>query len=282
MDGRTRDVLALIPASLEVDADRRSELGIRISLPPRKDGGTPYPLGWAEARRTRFLRERELRPYGAGWAESGGSPDDGLRSLEYVVVDVETTGGAAERGHRITEFAAVRMSGDGKWLDEYSTLVNPERHIPGFVSRLTRITDAMTSRAPIFADVSDRIRGILSGAVFVAHNASFDWRFVSTELDWAVREPLRGRVLCTVRLARKVVPEVRRRSLDSLCDYFGFENEARHRAFGDARVTARILARMLDRLDEMEIERWHQLETLLARRALRRKRVVSPEPVREW
>ncbi|MGD8277259.1 MAG: 3'-5' exonuclease [Gemmatimonadota bacterium] len=282
MDDRVRDLLSQLSPTLEVDAGKRSEAGIRISLPPRKGGSTPYPLGCAEARRARFLAERELRPYGAGWADGGGSPDDGLRSLEYVVVDVETTGGSARRGHRITEFAAVRMRGDGRWLGEYSTLVNPERHIPGFVSRLTRITDAMTARAPLFADVSDRIREILSGAVFVAHNASFDWRFVSTELDWAVHEPLRGRVLCTVRLARKVVPEVRRRSLDSLCHYFGFENEARHRAFGDARVTARILARLLDRLDDMQIERWHQLDALLARRAPRRKRRASPEPVREW
>ncbi len=282
MDDRVRDLLSLLPAPLEVDAERRSETGIRISLPDRPDRPTPYPLGYAEAKRARFLAERALRPYGAGRVDGSGSPEDGLRSLEYVVVDVETTGGAAERGHRITEFAAVRMSGSGQWLDEYTTLVNPERHIPRFVSRLTRITDAMTARAPRFVDVSDRIRSILSGAVFVAHNASFDWRFVSTEMDWAVREPLRGRVLCTVRLARKVVPEVRRRSLDSLTNYFGFENEARHRAFGDARVTARILARLLERLDEMEIERWDQLEALLARRALRRKRKASPEPVREW
>jgi DNA polymerase-3 subunit epsilon len=282
MDERVRELLSLLPAPLEVDAARRNETGIRISLPARTDRATPYPLGYAEARRARFLAERALRPYGTGWADGGGSPEDGLRSLEYVVVDVETTGGAAERGHRITEFAAVRMSGRGEWLDEYTTLVNPERHIPGFVSRLTRITDAMTARAPRFADVSDRIRSILSGAVFVAHNASFDWRFVSTEMDWAVGEPLCGRVLCTVRLARKVVPEVRRRSLDSLSDFFGFENEARHRAFGDARVTARILARLLERLDELAIERWGELDALLARRARRRKRKASPEPVRDW
>jgi DNA polymerase-3 subunit epsilon len=197
-------------------------------------------------------------------------------------VDVETTGGAAERGHRITEFAAVRLRGDGARLDEYATLVNPERPIPTFVSRLTRITDAMTARAPRFGAVRERVAAILEGAVFVAHNASFDWRFVSTELEWAGSEALRGRVLCTVRLARKVVPEVRRRSLDFLSDYFGVENEARHRAFGDARATARIFVRLLERLEERQIERWSALDELLARRAPRRKRQASPEPVRDW
>lgn len=280
--GRERDVASLVPAPLVVDAARRGETGIRISLPQRADGATPYPLGLAELRRARFLAQRALRPYGAGWAGRGDFPDAGLRSLEYVVVDVETTGGAAERGHRITEFAAVRVRGDGVWIDEYSTLVNPERPIPSFISRLTRITDGMTARAPRFADVAGRIGEILKDAVFVAHNASFDWRFVSTELEWAGREPLRGRILCTVRLARKVVPEVRRRSLDFLTDYFAVGNEARHRAFGDARATARIFARLLDRLDEQQVERWSQLEALLARRAPRRKRQASPEPVREW
>ena len=103
-----------------------------------------------------------------------------------------------------------------------------------------------------------------------------------TELDWAVGETLRGRVLCTVRLARKVVPEITRRSLDSLSNYFGVENEARHRAFGDARATAHIFAQMLHRLDDMQVQRWGELEQLLARRARRRKRRASPEPVREW
>lgn len=280
--GRQRDVASLVPAPLEVDAGRRREAGIRISLPVRADGATPYPLGYAESRRARFLAERALRPYGTGWADAGGSPEDGVRSLEYAVVDVETTGGSALGGHRITEFAAVRLRGDGAWVDEYSTLVNPERPIPSFVSRLTRITDAMTARAPRFNEVAERVRSILSGAVFVAHNASFDWRFVSTELDWAVGEPLRGRVVCTVRLARKVVPEVTRRSLDSLSHFFGIENEARHRAFGDARATAHIFDRLLTRLDDLQIERWAQLEELLARRALRRRHQASPEPVRDW
>lgn len=276
------DVASLVPSPLIVDAGRRSEAGVRISLPPRPDGKTPYPLGYAQQRRARFLAERRLKPYGIGWAEPDGSPEDGIRSLEYVVVDVETTGGSALGGHRITEFAAVRLRGDGSWLEEYSTLVNPERPIPAFVSRLTRITDAMTAGAPLFTEVAGRVREILDGAVFVAHNASFDWRFVSTELDWAVGEALRGRVLCTVRLARKLVPEITRRSLDSLSDYFGVENEARHRAFGDARATARVFTHMLQRLDDMQIQRWGELEQLLARRSRRRKRQASPESVREW
>jgi DNA polymerase-3 subunit epsilon len=172
----------------------------------------------------------------------------------------------------------VRLDGNGRLLDEYSSLVNPERSIPPYITRLTRITPAMIERAPRFDEVATEVRRMLADAVFVAHNASFDWRFLSTELQWVRQEPLCGRVICTVRLARKVVPEMPRRSLDSLSDYFGIENVARHRAFGDARATAEMFALLLGRLDEMRISQWHELETLLSRRAARRKRRASPEP----
>jgi len=274
------DAATVVPQALVVDASSRAERGVRISLPPRADGARPaYPLGYAEAARARWLA-RDLRRYGDGWVDpaDAGAPTDALRSLEYVVVDVETTGGSAWSGHRITEVAAVRLDGNGRKLHEYSTLVNPERSIPPYITRLTRISPAMVECAPRFDDVAAEIRRILKDAVFVAHNASFDWRFLSTELQWVRAQPLRGRVICTVRLARKVVPEVPRRSLDSLSDYFGIENVARHRAFGDARATATMFALLLDRLDELRISQWHELETLLSRRAPRRKRRASPEP----
>jgi DNA polymerase-3 subunit epsilon len=111
----------------------------------------------------------------------------------------------------------------------------------------------------------------------VAHNAPFDWRFVGHEMLRTGGEPLCGRVLCTVRLARKVVPEISRRSLDALSWFFGVENEARHRAYGDARATAIIFTRLLDRVDDRAITCWSELETLLRKRAPRRKRRASGE-----
>jgi len=276
------DAATLLPAGLLIDTARRSETGIRIALPPRPQGARPpYRLGWAEAERARWLA-REVRRFGQGWADPGddaGSPADGLRDLDYVVVDLETTGGSAWQGHRITEVAAVRMSGNGRIVDEFTTLINPDRPIPPFITRLTRITPAMAARAPLFADVADAVRRAVADAVFVAHNAPFDWRFLSTELAWVQGRPLQGRVICTVRLARRVVPEMSRRSLDALSSFFGVENPARHRAFGDARTTAIIFGRMLERLDELQIENWAALEALLGRRAPRRKRRASPEPV---
>ena len=154
----------------------------------------------------------------------------------------------------MTEFAAVRLRGDGSILNEYTTLLNPDRPIPVFVQRLTRITSAMVSHAPRFHEVEAEIRDVLDGAVFVAHNAPFDWRFVCWEmLRFGLRAP-RARVLCTVRLARKVVPELSSRSLDALQFLFDVDNEARHRAYGDARATARIFRHLMDRVEDRGIE----------------------------
>ncbi|MBI4410689.1 MAG: 3'-5' exonuclease [Gemmatimonadetes bacterium] len=202
--------------------------------------------------------------------------DPPLRELDYVVVDVETTGGSWSRGHRITEVAAVRLDGRGRFLAEYCTLVNPARPIPHYVSALTRITDEMVRDAPRFHEVAVELRRVLCGAVFVAHNAGFDWRFLGAELDralsWQPAEP----VLCTVRLARRVVPEVRSRALGALTDYFGIVNEARHRAYGDARATGALFRRLLERVEEREIRCWSGLEDLLRRRPPRRKRTALP------
>ncbi len=207
-------------------------------------------------------------------------PDEGpaLRALEYVVVDTETTGGSALRGHRVTEVAAVRVAYDGTVLEEFTSLVNPERPIPAFISALTNISWEMVRDAPRFADIAPEVARLLEGRVFVAHNAAFDWRFLSWELQRATGFPPEARVLCTVRLARKVVPEVASRSLDALCYFFGLENQARHRAYGDARVTAELLRRLLARVEEREIVTWGALEALVGRRKPRapRRRPAMP------
>ncbi|HEX6937994.1 MAG TPA: exonuclease domain-containing protein [Longimicrobiales bacterium] len=210
--------------------------------------------------------------HGAAGAES-------LRSLEYVVVDVETTGGGASRGDRVTEIAAIRIRGTGEILESFTTLVNPERPIPPFITRLTNITDEMVRDAPRFHEIAAEVRRLVSGRVFVAHNASFDWSFVDHELARATGVGLEGRRLCTVRLARRVVPEVASRSLGALSEYFGIDNDARHRAFGDARATVEVFRRLLERVEGYDVTSWAELEALLASRRRRRKRSSLPESI---
>jgi DNA polymerase-3 subunit epsilon len=177
-------------------------------------------------------------------AAAPGTTSPSLAQLTYAVVDVETTGTSAMRGDRITEVAAVIVK-DGAVAEIWETLVNPERSIPPWITALTRITWGMVKDKPTFREIAPELARVLERRLFVAHNAAFDWRFVSTEMHRATGERLVGERLCTVRLARAVLPQVRRRSLDSLQHYFGVENTARHRAGGDALATARILIRLL-------------------------------------
>lgn len=177
----------------------------------------------------------------------GGAPvSQPLEALSFVVVDVETTGGSPALGDRITEFGAVTVRG-GEVVDTFETLVNPLRPIPPAVTALTRITAGMVRRAPTFREIAPRVAEVLAGNVFVAHNATFDWRFVAFEMARDRGARLEGERLCTVKLARAVIPHLRRRSLDALSFHFGIENHARHRAGGDALATARVLLRLLDR-----------------------------------
>jgi DNA polymerase-3 subunit epsilon len=207
--------------------------------------------------------------------EAQGSPL--LDDCAFAVVDVETTGMRAAGSDRITEIAVVVVHGDRREVI-FESLVNPGRAIPPVVTSITRITNAMVRDAPSFEDLADRLLAALAGRIFVAHNARFDWNFLSAELRRAHALTLDGHRLCTVRLARRLVSGVRSCGLDNLSIHFGIENEARHRAGGDALVTAELLARLL-RLARAEGARTLQdLAVIEARRIARarRKRVAMP------
>ena len=197
----------------------------------------------------------------------------GLSEISFAVVDVETTGTRSTRGDRITEIAIARVR-TGEITDVYSQLVNPERLIPAHITALTQITWAMVRDQPPFRMVSDHVTERLAGHVFTAHNAAFDWRFVSDELS---RGGLRlaGPRLCTVRLSRLLLPQLARRSLDHVTRYFGIDITARHRAGGDAEATARVLLRLLRIAEDDGLTSWPMLAERLASPMTRRRRTAS-------
>lgn len=198
-----------------------------------------------------------------------------LHEESFIVVDVETTGSRPNYGDRVTEVAAVHVQ-RGVVTPVFETLVNPERPIPPAVTALTNITADMVRRAPRFAEVCDQLLGALEGHVFVAHNANFDWRFLSVEVERATGRPLVGRRVCTVRLARKLVPELTRRNLDAVTRFYGIENHARHRAGGDALATARAFTRLLAAARDRGIESLDELERLSRMPSARRRRRRPP------
>jgi len=198
-----------------------------------------------------------------------------LTGLSYAVVDVEATGGRVAGGDRITEVAVVEVR-DGVATTLIDTLINPQRVIPSWVSRLTNISEQMVRSAPVFAEICDQLLGALDGRVFVAHNVNFDWRFLNMEIERATGRTLAGRRLCTVRLVKKLLPHLRRRSLDWVAMHYGIEIQRRHRAGGDAEATARVFQRLLADARRDGCENWHDLQRLLIRPVPKRHRPRRP------
>lgn len=166
----------------------------------------------------------------------------------YAIVDIETTGGSA-RLERITEIAVYIHDGN-RVVEEYSTLINPERNIPYFITSLTGITNEMVEDAPKFYEVARRIVELTEGKVFVAHNARFDYSFIRQEfgmLGYNFKRPM----LDTVALSRKLIPGHRSYSLGNLCNDLGIEINGRHRASGDALATVRLLELLLEKDREL-------------------------------
>jgi DNA polymerase-3 subunit epsilon len=152
---------------------------------------------------------------------------------DLVFVDLETTGGRAAYD-RITEVGIVRVS-NGELVEEWSSLVNPERLIPAYIEAFTGISNAMVADAPRFGEIAAVVRQKLQGAVFVAHNARFDYSFLRSEFLKADMN-FSAKVLCTVKLSRRLFPEYARHNLDAVMERNGLTCGARHRALGDARV----------------------------------------------
>ncbi len=174
-------------------------------------------------------------------------------------VDLETTG-TAPTGDRITEIGIVRVV-EGEFLDEWSTLVNPECTIPEEIQVLTGISNAMVRGAPTFSQLRRELHERLEGHLFVAHNARFDYGFMKNEFR-RVEMAFSADVLCTVRLSRRMYPEALGHGLDALIarhglqDAFAPETSARtgrHSALGDARAVWRFVQMLYRDRDPGEI-----------------------------
>lgn len=166
-----------------------------------------------------------------------------LSQAPFVVVDLETTGHRPD-DEGVTEIGAIRLEGMRE-VGRFQTLVHPGRPIPSFVTKLTGISDAMVAKAPVIRDVIGDFATFASGAVLVAHNAAFDARLLDHASRRHLGRPLGLPHVCTVRLAQRLLPELRKTSLEALCDHFGLSPSQRHRAMADAEMTVELLSRFV-------------------------------------
>ncbi len=172
-----------------------------------------------------------------------------MQESYFTVLDIETTG-LSRYMHRITEFAGLKIKynsdkGMFEKVDEYSTLINPEVHIPRFITSLTGITDSMVLDAPKFNEISGYLDEFLDGSVIVAHNSTFDYNFLDHNLKRSgVESGLNNHALCTCKLSRRLVPNLKSYKLSSLCRHFEVENMQAHRARADVLATKEVFERL--------------------------------------
>jgi len=176
-----------------------------------------------------------------------------LREVTFVVLDLETTGGAPD-GNGITEIGAVKVRG-GEQIGEFATLVNPNSPIPPFITVLTGITEAMVLPAPRIEETLPALLEFLGDAVFVAHNAPFDTGFLKAACALHVQVWPRPRVLDTAQLARRLLTgdEVANNQLATLANHFRTMVRPTHRALQDARATVEVLHALIGRLGSHKI-----------------------------
>ena len=168
----------------------------------------------------------------------------------YAILDIETTGGQFnEEG--ITEIAIYKFDGR-EVVDQFISLVNPEKEIQPFVVKLTGINNAMLRSAPKFYEVAKRIIEITQDCILVAHNTSFDYRILRTEFTRLGYDFIRP-TLCTVELSKKLIPGMESYSLGKLVRALGIPVTDRHRASGDAIATVKLFKLLLSKDVEKEI-----------------------------
>ena len=169
-------------------------------------------------------------------------------------IDFETTGLSPESGDRIIEVGIAILSG-GRIVDRYQSFINPQARIPAVVSSLTGINDSMVRTAPRAAQVMPEIINFVGDLPLVAHNASFDKRFMESELR-RIGHRATNEFICSLRVARRVYPGAPNHKLATLVRLAGVQPaEQYHRALGDAEMTAGLWTRMVE-----EIERQHDVE----------------------
>lgn len=170
---------------------------------------------------------------------------------EYAIIDIETTGKSGA-GQKVTEIAIIIHDGK-KVIDEYQTLVNPETSIPYSITQLTGIHDEMVMHSPKFFEIAKKVYEMTEGRIFVAHNVAFDYGVLRGEFV-SLGGTFERKQLCTVKLARKLLLGHSSYSLGKICTDLGISIHGRHRAFGDAEATVKLLEIMLGKAEDLGMD----------------------------
>ncbi|MDC0255618.1 3'-5' exonuclease [Bacteriovoracales bacterium] len=166
-------------------------------------------------------------------------------NITYNILDFETTGLSADYD-RVIEVGVVKIKND-KIIDTFQEFVNPGRRIAGVITHLTGITNDMVRGADRASKVMPKLKSFVGDELVVAHNASFDSRFYTAEMNRAGIYP-KNEFLCSLLLARRIYQDLDSHKLGVLCHYLGVRNKASHRALGDAEATHKVFKAICEKI----------------------------------
>lgn len=185
------------------------------------------------------------------------SPGELLQSLQFCVIDLETTGGNPET-EKIIEIGMVKIT-NRKISEERSFLINPEKEIPDFVQKLTGIRKADVEHSPKIEEVVDEIIQFIGDSILVAHNTSFDVPFLNGVLKKLQRPTLDNKVICTNIMTKYMIPDIMSSNLNYMSSIFNIPHSQAHRAIEDARATGLLLLKYMDIFESKNIRKVNQL-----------------------
>lgn len=165
----------------------------------------------------------------------------------FSVLDVETTGFSPKCNDRVLEIGITKIDSDGKVIDQFDTLLNPNRDVGP--TQIHGITAEMIQKAPAFEEIASNVLMFLNESIIVAHNANFDIRFLQNEFELSGYRNLNWPCLCTLKISRELLPELPSKKLECLCDFFDVQNTESHTAINDSLATARIFEIFLNKFN---------------------------------
>jgi DNA polymerase III subunit alpha, Gram-positive type len=167
----------------------------------------------------------------------------------FIVLDLETTG-LSPYSNKITEIAAMKIQ-NGKLIDTFHTLVNPQVPIPSFITRLTGITNELVSSSPKISEVLPSLKEFIEETPIVAHNAAFDLKFLAHNFMIHANHQLLNRAVCTRKLATRLLNDLPSKKLSCLCEYYNIENSQAHRALSDTQATVEVFNHFCNQLKQL-------------------------------
>ena len=180
-----------------------------------------------------------------------------IEDICFSVLDIESTGLSPRQGDRIIELGITKIDISGNVIDTYETLINPERKVSAV--NIHGITDRMVKNAPLFSEIADELLLFINKTVIVAHNAGFDMSFLKWEFSNSGYDISDIPRLCTLVMARQLLPSLPSKKLGRLCEHFGIDSGLAHSALADSAAAAELFVILMNRYNYRNNKKVKQL-----------------------